>query len=595
MSNRNLRDAEILFDELACSGVKHVCLSPGSRNTPLVFAAARHAGLRVTSHLDERSAAFFALGIGIATGVPAVLVCTSGSAAANYYPAVVEAHQSRVPLLVITADRPHELRHSGANQTMKQPDLFGSFALWAVDLALPEAQPAALITRNLRTTAARAVAIARGGEGQRAGVVHLNMPFRPPLEPTDVTGDLSHAPDDAKARPDGEPFTQMVSGGLQRRSVDLAATRDIARLLAEHERGLIVCGPRARGAAAEQLAALSQLCGYPLLCDGVSGLRFGVPDALAGYDSFLNATDLPPVELVIRFGDVPTSKWLNQYLDRAQPKTVIHVSDDGVWADDSHRVSHFVHTDVWLFVATLYEFVAERLIPGGQGELSPALSVRRDSAWLHLFRERDAAIWRALDTGLDAGAWFDAIAIHDALALAPADATIYAGNSLPVRHVDQFGRPGDKRLFVHANRGVSGIDGNVSTALGLGHARPEQRLILLIGDVTLYHDMNGLLAVKRNNVPLTIVLLNNNGGGIFQRLPVNQHDPEFTTHFVTPHGLDYAHVAALYGLDHVRPRTRAEFQAALCASFESLARSVLIEVQTDAVADLAARKALFSK
>jgi 2-succinyl-5-enolpyruvyl-6-hydroxy-3-cyclohexene-1-carboxylate synthase len=574
--NRNVRDASMLFDELARAGLRHVCLSPGSRNTPLVFAAARHAGLTVTSHLDERSAAFFALGIGVATGMPAALVCTSGSAAANYFPAIVEAHQARAPLIVITADRPHELRHSGANQTMKQPDLFGGYALWSVDLALPEAQPSPLVLRNLRATANRAVAVARGSNGSRSGVVHINAPFRPPLEPTPVATD---ATDTAAAARDTLPHVTIAPDA--RLVPEPATLHRIAALIDAHPRGLIVCGPDcARGGFAAAVVVLAERAGYPLLADGTSGVRFGVPGVIGGYDTFLNgAHGLPAPELVLRFGNVPTSKWLNQYLDLSAPAHVVQIAHDGVWADDTHRLSDFVHADP--------ETVAQALSHAIGG-------APRDPAWLAGWRAKENATWAALDRGLGSGAWFDAIAVHDALALAPDDAAIYAGNSLPVRHLDQFGRPGAKRLFAHANRGVSGIDGNVSTALGIGHARRDKRLILLIGDITLYHDMNGLLAIRRCDVPVTIVLLNNNGGGIFQRLPVNQFDPEFTEHFVTPHDLDYAHVAALYGLRHVRPRTRAEFHAALNSSFADASRSFLIEVQTDAKVDLAARKQLFT-
>jgi 2-succinyl-5-enolpyruvyl-6-hydroxy-3-cyclohexene-1-carboxylate synthase len=573
--NRNTRDVTAFVDELVRAGVRHVCLSPGSRNTPLVFAAARQAGLTVSSHLDERCAAFFALGIGIATGMPAVLVCTSGSAAANYFPAIVEAHQARVPMIVLTADRPHELRHSGANQTMKQPGLFGGYALWSLDLALPEATPSALVSRNLRASANRAVAIARGVGGARAGVVHVNMPFRPPLEPTPVASDLAAVVDDAAARPDGAPFVTITDG-----TPAAPETGGLAGLITRTERGLIVCGPRTRGVTREQLGQLAAHTGYPLICDAASGVRFGSPEAIGAFDTFLQNTDLPPVELVLRFGDVPTSKWLNQYLDQSRPATVTHISHDGVWADDSHRVSHFVHTDPGAFCNALC------------GQLGNSRAGAIQSAWHADWRTHDAAVWQRVDAGLANGAWFDAIAVHDALALAPPDASVCAGNSLPVRHVDQFGRPDRRPLFVHASRGVSGIDGNVSTALGIGHARPGKRLILIIGDVTLYHDMNGLLAVRRCGVPVTLVLLNNNGGGIFQRLPVNAFGPEFTEHFVTPHGLDFAHTAALYGLDHVVPADRAAYQAALLASFDDPSKSVLIEVRTDAKADLAARKAL---
>ena len=574
--NRNTLYSQILVDELARAGLRHVCLSPGSRNTPLVLAFAQHPHIEVTSHLDERSAAFFALGMAMGLNAPVALVCTSGSAAANYFPAIIEAHQSRVPLLVLTADRPHELRYSGANQTIDQVNIYGNYALWSVDAALPEAAPTALSLRNLRTLAARACAVADGGQS-RKGVVHINVPFRPPLEPVDVLSDITSVPADAAARTGA--YVQMAATGPV--STSAAVIERLIRVMQDTPEGVIVCGPmwQATAALADQIGALSDRTGYPLLADPLSGMRFGHAQTIGGYETFMHPhspllANLPRPKLVLRFGGVPTAKWLNQYLDQAAPEHVIHVSGDGVWADDSHRVSEFVHVDALGFV---------RAVLAGWDVGCEGWGVGREAFW-----GAEGAAWRTWNEALDNGAWFDAVAVHDVLDLLPEDATLFVGNSLSVRHVEQFGIPTDKRLAVFANRGASGIDGNVSSALGLGHARPTQPLAAIIGDVTLYHDMNGLLAVRRCDVPVTLVLLNNNGGGIFHRLGVKDYEPEFTEYFITPHDLDYSHVAGLYGLSHIVAQSRAHFREAFTASIQQRT-SALIEVRTNALDDLAER------
>ncbi len=571
MPNRNILYATTLVDELARAGLRHVCLAPGSRNTPLVLAFARHPAIRVFSHLDERSAAFFALGLALATDTPAAVVCTSGSAAANFFPAIVEAHQAEVPLLALTADRPHELRDSGANQTIDQVKMFGSFARWSVDVALPEATPPSVVVRYLRTLAARAMAIAGGAP---RGVVHLNLPFRPPLEPTPVAGDMTEPPTAAQPRDDDAPYTRIVQAAPS--TPPEAIIAQIASIFERRERGLIVCGPRCPGGAFGAIVSeLSRRTGYPALVDGVSGVRFGYPGVIGGYEAFLfGEHGFPPPDVVIRFGAVPTSKWLNQYLDAAAPPVVIHVRASGVWADDSHRVSHFIAADEVAFIRALL----------------PRLTGRQ-SAWMQRFVEAEARVWAAVEAGVAGEPYFDGGAVYDVIDLLPEGASLFAGNSLPVRHLDQFGKPGVRRINAFANRGASGIDGNISTALGIGAGRPDAPLAAIVGDITFYHDMNGLLAVRRCGVPATIVLLNNDGGGIFHRLPINRFDPEFTDYFVTPHGLDFAPAATMYGLEYVQVRDRAAFRSAFRASIDTRT-AALIELRTDARIDLARRNAL---
>lgn len=568
--NRNTLWARVLIDELVRAGVRHACIAPGSRSTPLTLAAAEHPALTCSVHLDERSAAFFALGIALASERPPALICTSGTAAANFFPAIIEARQSRVPLIVLTADRPHELRDSGANQTIVQPGLYGSYPLWSVDVALPEATPSPLLLRYLRTVANRAVAISCGTP---KGVVHLNLPFRKPLEPTPVATDVTALPPEAEARLG--PFSAITP--LRPAPPEAAQLAQLAELLRQHPQGIIVCGPNLRLAGfAEAVAQLAVACGYPILADPLSGVRFsGHPAVIGGYDTILSAHPeaLGGATLALRFGELPTSQALSAALTRLE--TVIHIAGDGIWSDDSHRLSAQLCCDP----IALCRGLAARLPPASGNYLA---------YWQRL----EAASWQLVEQALAAQPFFDGAAVYQLLSQLPPESTLLLGNSLPVRHADQFGRPQPKRYLVRGNRGASGIDGNVSTALGLGYARPEAPLVALLGDLTFYHDMNGLLAAKLLALKPLIVLLNNGGGGIFARLPVRA-TPHFRRYFLTPHQLDFAHSAALYDLAHRRLSDRGALAEALAEALVAPQGS-LIEVMSEAEHDLAQRQALLA-
>ena len=557
--------AAIFVDELARAGLQAVCIAPGSRSTPLTLAFAKNDHIKKYLHLDERSAAFFALGLALASDSPVALVCTSGTAAANFFPAIVEAHQSRVPLIVITADRPHELRHSGANQTIDQIKMYGDYALWAVDAALPEDHPPAVAIRNLRTLADRAYAVANG---MRKGVVHINMPFRKPLEPTD--DDSQDLPVDAEARSDGKPFTEFSSMEQQ----DLNILLRLEEELPVASRGLIVLGPK----ALRRHFMLLRDAPFPIIADGLSGVRLGAGNVIGGYDSFLNtpaAQALQP-EIIFYMGGVPTSTTLNNYLNSRTPERVYQLSADGVWADDSHKTTHFVQADPSSALVWLKSFFAEK-----------------DKFWREKFTQLEAFTWQTVDHEIEHGAYFDGAVVYDVVDLIPPESTLFIGNSLPVRHLDQFGKPTDKRVRVYANRGASGIDGNLSTAFGAGRARPDHPLVAIVGDITFYHDMNGLMALHRYGWPVTIVLLNNNGGGIFQRLPIKDHDPEFTDYFVTAHDLDFEPAIRMYGLGYVRADDRESFREAFSECVNG-GYSCVIEVRTDATTDLKRRNAIIA-
>ena len=567
MPNPNTIYANTFIDALVASGVKRYCVAPGSRHTPLVLALARHRGdIDIYSCLDERSAAFFALGQAIGAGVPAALVCTSGSAAANFFPAVVEAHQSRFPLLVLTADRPHELRGSGANQTIDQIKLYGDYADLSVDAPLPLADSPSLARRHLRTLAARAVNTA----SNRRGVVHINFPFRKPFEPT---------ADDATAIDRSPPaqFSAPPASG----SADLAALLKDDLL---SRRGVIYFGHAACRSAAERerllpwARRLSDITGFPILAEFTSNARAAA--TVSAYESLIAApeAEFSLVEVVIRFGAPPLCKAMNDFLAGTRLAYHIYCSRAGEWADDTHSLTHHLT-------------IAPTAVTAEDWDCFPPA---RSTAWRERLLRADKAAQDAIAAEVASGPYFDGAVLRDLVEFMPAGSALFAGNSLPVRHLDQFGSVADKPLFAWANRGASGIDGNVSTALGLGAARPNQPLVAVLGDITLYHDMNGLLAINRCGAPATIVLLNNGGGGIFQRLPVSQFEPHFSDYFITPHGLDFRHAAALYGLDYIRADGRDRFRAAFSRSLGAQ-RSTLIEVRTDAITDLQRRADIMAK
>jgi 2-succinyl-5-enolpyruvyl-6-hydroxy-3-cyclohexene-1-carboxylate synthase len=564
--------AEALAGALAGAGVEHVCLAPGSRSTALVLALAAHPALRIWRHLDERSAAFFALGIGLATGRPAVLLSTSGTATANFFPAIVEARMAGVPLVVLTADRPPELRHSGANQTIDQVKLYGDQVLWSVDLPLPEVEAPEVALRNVRTMAARAVAAAMG---IAPGPVHLNAPFRKPFEPLAVEPELP------PAEPERAPPLIVTRGQLLPTAPQLAL---LAQMIADHPRGIIVVGPRvARDEGfGEALARLARFAGYPIFADPLSGVRFGswVADTpvLGGYDTYLmeGGPGWAEPQLVLRFGALPTSRWLNDYLARIRPAHRVHVRASGVWADDTHTTTLFLQADETATCRALQAQLARRRLQRGWGVQQQAT---------------EGIYWQVVRAAL-AQSEFDGAYVADLLRLLPAHSRLFVGNSLPIRHVDQFGRPRARALHLYGNRGASGIDGNVSTALGVAAATGDP-VVLLAGDITFYHDMNGLLAAKQHGLKLIAVVLNNDGGGIFRRLPVARIEPPFTELFVTPHGLDFAPAATLYGLAYTPVTERAAFREALRGAL-SAGGSHLIEVRTDGRADHERRQELIA-
>jgi 2-succinyl-5-enolpyruvyl-6-hydroxy-3-cyclohexene-1-carboxylate synthase len=560
-------------EELARSGVRHVCIAPGSRSTPLALTIANHSSLRTWMHVDERSAAFFALGLARGLDEPVALLCTSGTAATNFFPAIVEARSAGVPLIVLTADRPPELRDVGAPQTIDQNRLFGAHVKWFVEVALPEATTDLL--RYARTLAARATATA---VAIPAGPVHLNFPLREPLVPVaaDIPADLT--PADALAwngRPDGEPWVKVTRS---RPSVDRVAAKGIAAKLNQSQRPMIVCGPQPDRSLAPALALLAHTIRAPLLADPLSQVRWGGHERgslIDRYDSILrneSTADALAPDFILRIGGVPTSKALLQFFHRhgAVPQVVI---DDARWPDPTLSATEMVHADP----RQVCEDVLDVLASNGAAR-------SRSSDWMDQWHEINSLASEALERYTCAlGEPFEGTALADVVATLPEGATLFVSSSMPVRDLDAFGAGDARSIRVLANRGANGIDGVVSTALGAAAAASVNSggpLVLVIGDLALYHDMNGLLAAKLHAIDATIVLLNNDGGGIFSFLPQATNENHFEQLFGTPHGLQFEPVASLYGGTYLRAHDSASLRRGIA---DGIARRGLhlIELRTD--------------
>ncbi len=529
-------------DELARCGMRRACTSPGSRCTPIVLSLVGEPRIECFSHIDERCAGFFALGAAKAAGVPVAVTCTSGTAAANLAPAVIEAGQAGVPLVVLTADRPPELREVGAGQTIDQVKLYGDAVKWFFEVGVHDAVPGRL--RWMRTLACRAYWTALEG---RPGPVHLNFPLREPLvldEPL---------PDDSTGRADELPYVVREPPG------ELRATPGPG----PHPSGrmLVVAGAGAPDPGG--LAAYAARHGIPLLADPLSGARRG-EGAIAHYDLLLRKAgfgDEHRPDFVFRLGDLPTSKPLRGWLASLGEVPQIAFDPHGSWHDPDAVVGMRLRS---------------RLPQPEQLQVAPG--------WLDSWREADAAA-----AGAIAGALKDALSeplvARELGRSLPAEATLYLASSMPIRDAESYmeARAGAPRML--SNRGANGIDGTVSSAFGAA-ATSAGPTVLLVGDVALVHDLGGLLAVRRLELSLTIVVLNNDGGGIFHFLPVAGEGKPFEEHVATPHGLDFESAATLYGCGYERPESVAELRAALGRSLTSEATTI-IEVRTDRERNLA--------
>jgi len=553
-----------LVDEWARGGVEVAAVAPGSRSTPLALALAADPRIRVEVFLDERSAAFFALGVARASGRPAVVLCTSGTAAANFHPAVLEAWHARVPMVVCTADRPPELRDTGAGQATDQIKLFGASVRWFCEVGVADDAPGATV--YWRSVAARSVVDATGPP---AGPVHLNLAFREPLVPA---GDV--VVEAVGGRPGGRPWV-ATSAGLPLPDPDYVER--LAAAVAATPRGLVVAGWGA-GAGGDVVERFAAAAGWPVLADPLSGVRSG-PSAISTYDALLRVravADALRPEMVIHIGAPLTGKVATAWLDADVPRWL--VDPDRAWLDPHRAAAGRVVADP----GALLSAIAVRL-EGGEAGPSP---------WLDEWRRFEATARHAIDGVLDADDEpSEARVARDLVDCLPDGASLVVGSSMPVRDVEAFARP-RRGLRFHSNRGVNGIDGFVSTVLGVAVGAGASAVVALCGDLTFLHDAGGLLEAARRDIDAVFVVVDNRGGGIFSFLPqAALPEPTFEALWGTPHHLDLAALCAVHGVPAHRVTTASELVPAVSEAVAGGGVRVLI-VTTDRDANVAHHRRL---
>ena len=555
----NLLAARALADELIRCGVEHVCLSPGSRSAPMAIAFAETGG-RLWVHFDERSTAFFALGLAKHSRKPVVALCTSGTAASNFYPAVIEASYSAIPLIVITCDRPPELVDFGSPQTIDQSKLYGTYPKWHINLPVPSDD--FQVDRYLKSVARRAYQTALSFPG---GVVHLNFPFREPLIPEEI--------DNRKDEYLGDMHSILTPDFDEASPLSKASASKISDLLQQSRRGWIVCGYSGGSDHLDSILELSARLGYLLVADRVSNLGIHNVDRsllISSYDLLLGGDPryLPePPEVVLRIGSSPTSKNLNRYLRQLDLKFSILVDNFGRWHDPDWAADIVIQSSAKEFVDSVLQFLPARL--------------NRDVGWLSKWTELDSLVsCKLAETVLGTNnALFEGRIFFELSDALPAGSQIFVGNSMPVRDLETYFPFTEKAFHIFANRGANGIDGVLSTATGVA-ASSGKPVFLVIGDLSFAHDAIALSISVKHSIPIKVILVNNNGGGIFSLLPYRNHEEFFELLFGTPHNLELGRIAGALGVRYHPCSSWQEFRDAILEC-QNLEGPDLIEIRTD--------------
>ena len=531
---------------LVQNGVEQVVVSPGSRSTPLAYAFAHTKEIEMFRQVDERAAAFFALGLAKSTGKPVVLLCTSGTAAANYFPAIVEAKYARVPLIIMTADRPHELREVGAPQAINQIHLYGEQVKWFAEFPIPDDAKATLPFIERHT--ARAVAIAMSAP---YGPVHINIPLREPL--------LIDFCDLPQLRYQGNILNDC--------SLSEEARHALQNTITETRKGIFVIGELALNTNVEHIWALIRRAKWPVMIESLSNMRGNIPEdclpyVISTYDAILKNAAFKKAAApttVIRFGAQPVSKFLSIFITESNPENYIIVDEDPMFRDSTSMATHFMHAKV------------------DQSLAHVAIESNVDASYVALWQQAQQIAYKHIEHYME-NEHDEGALVGEMLQVIPQKSDVFTSNSMPIRDVDTFYIPSDKDIRIIANRGANGIDGVISTALGYS-AGNGRHMYLLIGDLAFLHDSNAFLATRYQTCELTIVVMNNDGGGIFSYLPQSTIEHHYEDLFGTPTGLTFEHVAAMYDLQYTKVAESSAFVEALQAPNEKPIR--LIEVFTN--------------
>ncbi|MEG4212544.1 2-succinyl-5-enolpyruvyl-6-hydroxy-3-cyclohexene-1-carboxylic-acid synthase [Microcoleus sp. S13_B4] len=589
--NTNTVWASVLAETLQRLGLTTAVICPGSRSAPLTIAFAQNNKIETLPILDERSASFFALGIAKKSYLPTALICTSGTAAANFYPAIIEARESRIPLLIFTADRPPELRDCHAGQAIDQVKIYGNYPNWQAELAIPSGSRGML--DYLRQTIVYAW---ERSQFPTPGPVHLNIPFRDPLIPVpDIAVEALQTefnPEDFFAGL--EPIFAEKSSTPPSPPLTRGGEESTMQQWQKCSKGIIIAGvaqPQFPEKYCSAIGQISKSLNWPVLAEGLSPVRNYAqlnPHLISTYDLILRNRELADKlnpEIAIQIGDLPTSKELRNWLDKTQPKRYI-IDPSHHNFDPLHGKTIHLRTSVEN-LATILTLVPPLIKGGLGGDRAPTTN-----EYLQLWRNTEIQVRETIDQKISAINNIIEPKVSWLLSqILPPGTPIFIANSMPVRDVEFFWKPNNLEIKPFFNRGANGIDGTLSTALGVAHR--NQSSILLTGDLTLLHDTNGFLIKNKFFGHLTIILINNNGGGIFEMLPVAKFDPPFEEFFATPQHINFAQLCATYGVEHEVIEDWELFKQKLISLPNSGIR--VLEVQTDRRADAKWRQDNLSK
>lgn len=544
------------------NGVEDVVISPGSRSTPLAYAFASTKNLTIYRQVDERSAAFFALGIAKAKAKPVVLLCTSGTAAANYYPAIVEAKYARIPLVVITADRPHELREVGAPQAINQVGLYGERVKWSAEFPIPDDAKPTLpyIERHI----ARGISIATAAP---FGPVHFNVPFREPL--------LIDFQEELPAQTFKGSFIGQVAPSSD-------AIENLTDLINETKKGFLIVGELPLGTDLQQIWSFIRKVKWPILVESLSNLRTNVPEdcepyLISTYDALLKNTAFKQhvaPDTVIRFGAQPVSKFLTNFLIETLPANYIVIDEDPMFRDSAAVSTHFIHASIGQWIDELNidntVFNKEYLM---QWQTSEAIAAKYINAYPNDAQDEGAVV-------------------HYLIENLPNEIDLFVSSSMPIRDIDTFLLPTKKDIQVFANRGANGIDGVMSTAIGFSQGRIDREMYLLIGDLAFLHDVNALITTRYQSCKINVIVFNNDGGGIFSYLAQSTVKEYYEDLFGTPTALQFRDVAKMYEMEYVQIKDFDEMEKLLKPQNNPLR---LIEIFTDRQENVMSHRKLWQR
>jgi len=564
--NRNFLWSEIFVEQLVQLGIKYACISPGSRSAPLTYSLAENKNIKCFVNIDERSSAFFALGLAKASSSPVVVVTTSGTATAELYPAIIEAYQQRTSLIVCTADRPPELKNSGANQMINQKNIYRNHIRWFKDIGLPELSDKKLSRLMLITQKAINIATKKD-----KGPVHLNFPFRKPLEPVSFTDEIDELLIESLIKKTHEN-NHSPESLITKREKKLISK--IAGRILTSQRGLIIAGPQDYNLKAiKAINSLSEITGFPVLADAASQLRFNSSNNLiiSNYDAFLKSEmfrqKFKP-DIILQFGRTSTSSSLENYFEEIDADRFV-INEFGDRFDPSGKAKSIIKFKPEIFCNELIKYLKEI-------NFSKPLN-----DWSKVFQTADISV-EGIKSKIILNSSFpnEARIISELIKVIPPKSSIMVGNSLPIRDLDCFAGSMENNLKIFFNRGASGIDGITSTALGI--SIHNKSTVLITGDLSFLHDVNALIAAKKNPVPLVIILINNNGGGIFDALPIKEYKELFRKYFKAPQYQNIKSVVEAFGHNHTLIESWNHLSESVTASLGKKSLTVL-EIKTNSV------------